>query len=146
LQGCNLFARDIQCLSDAALQQAMLLKHMGRETRRHQAMASAWELKEVEHYSKLLEIIHHDECEEYESSLTDDSIVEPRDPDGGDDDAESMMQFNHKVYNEEILAFSTSDTQLTQLEEEVQTRFREGSAVEEGDGSLSDDNRNEENS
>jgi hypothetical protein len=146
LQGRNLFARGIQCLSDAALQQATLLKHAGHETRRHRAMASAWELKEVEHYSKLLEIIHYDEREEYESSLTDDSIVEPRDLGGGDDDAESMMRFNHEVYNEEILGFSTSDTQLTQLEEEVQTCFREGSAVEEGDGSLSDDNRNEENS
>ena len=79
-------------------------------------MASAWELKEVEHYSKLLEIIHHDDREEYESALTDDSIVEPKDLDSwDDDDVESMMQFNHEVYNGEILAFATSDAQLTQI-------------------------------
>lgn len=107
-------------------------------------MASAWELKEVEHYSKLLEIIHHDDREEYESALTDDSIVEPKDLDSwDDDDAESMMQFNHEVYNEEILAFATSDAQLTQIEEEVRTRV--GPVVRGGNESSFGVDQSEEN-
>jgi hypothetical protein len=83
-------------------------------------MASAWELKEAEHYSKLLEIMHHNHREEYESSLKDDSVIEPEDLDSWNDtsDVESLVKFNHKVYNEETIGYAWSDSQYAQLEEE----------------------------
>lgn len=123
------------------------MKHASRETRRHRAMASAWELKQAEHYSKLLEIVHHDDREEYESSLMDECLIKPEDLGGLDDDvdAESLMQFNHEVYNEELHAFCTSDVQLTQLEEEFQTRLHDHLVVERDDELSFDVNRNKEN-
>ncbi|KAF8553503.1 hypothetical protein OG21DRAFT_1215750 [Imleria badia] len=60
-QGRTLFAAGIKDtkLPDNALEEAMLMKQAGRETRRLRALASAWELKEVEHFQKLLGHIHH---------------------------------------------------------------------------------------
>lgn len=123
-----------------------MLKYANRETRRHRAMASAWELKEAEHYSKLLEIVHHHRHEEYESALKDDSVVEPEDLESWDDasDVESLVKFNHEVYNEETIGYARSDSQYTQLEEEFQARGSH-TVGDGGDEVLFDGNRDKEN-
>ena len=62
LQGAELFAGGIKCLSTLELQEAVLLKHTSWETRHHQAITLAWELKEAEHYTRLVGLIHEQEC------------------------------------------------------------------------------------
>lgn len=109
-------------------------------------MVLAWELKEAKHYAKFLEIIHHDDCKECESSLRDNSIIDPKDLDGWDnDEGESMTEFSHEVYNKEILAYSTSNAQLAQCREEVEVCIHECPAVEGGNGVSFDVNQTEEN-
>ena len=100
LQGTSLFAGDIKHLSAQELQEAVLIKHAARETRHYWAMASTWELKEAEHYAKLVGFVHAQDCKEYEESS-----------DEGRDDAED--------YNEELISFDTANIQLDQLEDEI---------------------------
>ena len=108
LQGTGLFAGGLKRLSDQELQEAVLMKHAAWETKRHRAMASAWELKEAEHFTKLVGFVHARDRDEYEESSHE-----------GCDDAEDFMAVSHEVYNEELLSFDTANVQLDQLEDEV---------------------------
>lgn len=55
------------------------------------------------------------------------------------DNVESLIAFGHEVFNEETVTLETSDTQLDQLEDEVQRRLRhcphevDGSSDHDGD-------------
>jgi hypothetical protein len=84
------------------------MKHAARETSRYRAMASAWALKEAEHYAKLVGSVHAWDRNEYEESIRE-----------GCDDAEDFMAYSHEVYNEELTSFDTTNVQLDQLEDEV---------------------------
>ncbi|KAG6373017.1 hypothetical protein JVT61DRAFT_7070 [Boletus reticuloceps] len=90
-----------------ALHQAVLMKQAGRETRRLRAMASVWELKEVEHYRKFLEYVirrNEDSLQQYEASVADtESLAE-------------LLAFRYRAYVEDHVALATSDRQLDVLE------------------------------
>ena len=88
------------------------MKHAARETRHYRAMASAWELKEAEHYAKLVGFVHARDRKVYEESSNE-----------GRDDAEDFMAYSHEVYNEELISFDTANIQLDQLEDEVRVRL-----------------------
>jgi len=109
------------------------MKQAGHETRRFRALATAWELKEIEHYGKLVQELHqtdYEELKEYDAMDKKDHV--------GPEDLESLMEeinsvvppdvrdsvagiaaYKHEVYHEEALSFDTTETQLDQLEEEV---------------------------
>ena len=93
------------------------MKQAGRETRRLRAMASAWELKEVEHYRKFLEYIVHrneDSLQQYEVAVADtESLAE-------------LLAFRHNAYAEDFASLVTSDRQLDVLE--AATEFRAAAA------------------
>jgi hypothetical protein len=94
------------------------MKHAGRETRRFRALASAWEIKEAEHYTKLISYVHCQDRKQYEDSINDEGLYE------GSGDVDSMKLLNHETYNDELLSCSISDAQLSQLQDEVQCRLR----------------------
>ena len=89
------------------------MKQAGRETRRLRALASTWELKEVEHYSKFLEYVIHrneDSLQQYEATVADTgSLAE-------------LLAFRHHAYVEDYVALVTSDRQLDVVE--AATEFR----------------------
>jgi len=113
------------------------MKQAGRETRRFRALATAWELKEIEHYGKLVQELHqtdYEELKEYDAMDKKDHV--------GPEDSESLMEeinsvvlpdvrdnvagiaaYKHEVYHKEALSFDTTETQLNQLEEEVKGRL-----------------------
>ncbi|KAL4066495.1 hypothetical protein V8B97DRAFT_1874519 [Scleroderma yunnanense] len=114
-RGRHLFLNNIKHLSDNALQEALLMKHAGHETRHYQALASAWELKEVEHYGKLMVHMHKESSKEYEEYMEYMKEELAKDK----DDVDSLIALNHETYNEELMSFSNANTQLDHLEEEM---------------------------
>jgi len=113
------------------------MKQAGHETRHFRALATAWELKEIEHYGKLVQELHQTDYELREY----DAMVDEKDH-MGLEDSESLMEeinsmvppdirdsmagitaYKHEVYHEEALSFDTTETQLDQLEEEVKGRL-----------------------
>jgi len=91
------------------------MKRAGRETRHLRALASAWEIQEVEHYAKLVCHLHKDDYmnyKEYTADKEDDNI----------NTADSLMAYNHKLYNEQLVSIGNVDSQLDQLEEVVRSR------------------------
>ncbi|KIM70181.1 hypothetical protein SCLCIDRAFT_6459 [Scleroderma citrinum Foug A] len=97
------------------------MKQAGRETRRFQALATAWELKEIKHYGKLVQELHqtdYEELKEYDAMVDEkDHVTYVRDNVAG------IMAYKHEVYHEETLSFDTAEMQLNQLEEEVNGRL-----------------------
>ena len=91
-----------------------MMKHAGRETRRHRALASAWEIKEVEHYSKLIRHMHKEDYTTYKDFVGDEE--------DDNDTVEGMVAFNHELYNEHLVSFDNADVQLDQLEEAMKDR------------------------
>ena len=66
-------------------------------------MASMWELKEVEHYSKFLEYVIHcneDSLQQYEATIADTGSLA------------KLLAFRHHTYVEDYVALVTSDQQL----------------------------------
>ena len=89
------------------LHQATLMKQAGRETRRLQAMASMWELKEVEHYHKFLKYLiycNEDSLQQYEAAITDIKWLA------------ELLVFRSHAYMEDFMSLVTSDRQLDVLE------------------------------
>ncbi|KAF8554398.1 hypothetical protein OG21DRAFT_1508938 [Imleria badia] len=111
-KGKSLLANGVNRLSDQELQEGVLMKHAAREARRYRAMASAWELKEAEHYTNLMGLVHDRDRKEFEESSAE-----------GLDDAQDFMAYTHEVYGEEFGSFDTVNTQLDQLEDEVRSRL-----------------------
>jgi hypothetical protein len=89
----------------------VLLKEAGHETRRLRAMTSAWELKEVKHYQKLLHHLH--QCDK-DNLQTFKTFI---------DSLDDLIRFKHHEYSEEVGSMATSDLQLSVLELEVQARL-----------------------
>jgi len=90
------------------------MKCAGRETRHLRVLASAWEIQEVEHYAKLVRHLHKDDYMNYKEYTADEE----------DDDintADSLMAYNHKLYNEQLVSIGNVDSQLDQLEEVVRS-------------------------
>ncbi|KAL4072856.1 hypothetical protein V8B97DRAFT_1916791 [Scleroderma yunnanense] len=118
-----------------ALEQAVLMKQAGHETRQFQALAIAWELKEIEHYGKLVQELHqtdYEEYKEYKEAMADkkDHVdlegsellmeeIDRVDLPNIRDNVASITAYKHKTYNKETLSFDTTETQLNQLKEEV---------------------------
>ena len=89
------------------------MKQAGCETRRLRAMASMWELKEVEHYCKFLEyIIHHNEdsLHQYEVAIADTKSLA------------KLLAFRHNAYAEDFASLVTSDWQLDVLKAAMEFR------------------------
>ena len=110
------------------------MKQAGRETRRFRALATAWELKEIEHYGKLVQELHqmdYEELREYDAMVDEKDHVGLEDseslmeeinsvvPPDVRDSVASIVAYKHEVYHEEALSFDTTETQLDQLKEEV---------------------------
>lgn len=90
------------------------MKEAGRETRRLHAMASAWELKEVEHYQKLLHFFH--QCNQGNLRTFDTLSRDMQ-------HLNKLIRFKHHEYSEELASMVTSDRQLNVLEAEVKTHL-----------------------
>lgn len=98
------------------------MKHAGRESRRHRALSSAWELKETEHYSRLMSHIHRGNRRKYEEYCT--AVADGREEQSavqGKEDVETLIAMNHELYNEYLASVSAADKQLDQLEEVLKT-------------------------
>lgn len=78
------------------------MKHAGHEAQHYYALASAWEFKKAEHYTKFANLQHQKDQTEY-TTLTE----------------EDLMDYMHNAYNEELLTFAVTDLYLNQLEKEV---------------------------
>jgi len=127
-QGKYLFLDGVQHLSTEALEEALQMKRAGRETRRLRALASAWEIKEVEHYSKLMRHMHkadymnYKKYEEYMADEEDTNTVD------------SLVAYNHELYNEQLVSLDNADSQLDQLEEAMKSCIASISSPYESDG------------
>ena len=89
------------------------MKCAGRETRCLRALASAWEIQEVEHHAKLICHMHKDDYMNYKEYATEADDINAMD---------SLMAYNHKLYNEQLVSIGNVDSQLDQLEEVVKSR------------------------
>ena len=87
------------------------MKHAGRETPRHQALASAWEIKEVEHYARLIHHMHKEDYTTYKYFVGDEQ--------DDNDTVDGLVAFNHELYNEQLVSFDNADVELDQLEEAI---------------------------
>lgn len=106
-QGQPLLSAGLKRLPDKALEEAVLMKHASRETRRFRALASAWELKEARHYSNYLTCLHNNEKIE----LSEEVAV-----------LDDLIRFQHESYNQRLLSVAVSNAQLHQLEAEIDSR------------------------
>jgi len=132
-QGKYLFLEGVQHLSTEALEEALQMKRAGRETRRLRALASAWEIKEVEHYSKLMRHMHKTDYmnyKKYEEYLADEDDTNTVD---------GLVAYNHELYNEQLLSLDNADSQLDQLEEVMKGRIASISSPYETDGDSDED-------
>ncbi|KAI6142882.1 hypothetical protein BKA82DRAFT_4018076 [Pisolithus tinctorius] len=130
--GKFLFRNGIKDLPDVAIKEAVLMKHAGRETRRYRALSSAWELREAEHYSNFMKYIYQADRKKYGEYLGDGQGDVDLDHAAEIDDAENFLAFGREAYNEDIMTFQTTNTQLDQLEEEVQCRVHDSSSEFDG--------------
>ena len=99
------------------------MKCAGRETRCLQALASAWEIKEVEHYAKLMCHIHKQDYMKYKEFVADEEDINVNTMD-------SLMAYNHELYNEQLVSLGNVDSQLDQLEEAMKSRITHHSPYE----------------
>ena len=91
------------------------MKCAGCETRHLWALALAWEIKEVEHYAKLMCHIHKQDYMKYKEFVADEEDVNVNTVDG-------LMAYNHELYNEQLVPLGNVDSQLDQLEEAMKSR------------------------
>ncbi|KAG6373613.1 hypothetical protein JVT61DRAFT_6269 [Boletus reticuloceps] len=106
----NLLAQSIRAshLSDAVLQEAVLVKEAGCEMRYLCVMALVWELKEAEHYQKLLCSLHqHDQVVFKLFNALIDLVND-------------LIYFKHHKYLKELISMAVSDLQLNILKLEAQ--------------------------
>ena len=99
------------------------MKHAGRETRCLRALASAWEIKEVEHYAKLMRHIHKQDYMKYKEFVADEEDIDVNTVDG-------LVAYNHELYNEQLVSLGNVDSQLDQLEEAMKSRVTHHSPYE----------------
>ena len=69
-----------------------MMKHANCETRCHQALASTWEIKEVEYYAKLICHMHKEDHTTYKDFVGDEQ--------DDNNTVDGLMAFNHELYNE----------------------------------------------
>ncbi|KAI6151210.1 hypothetical protein BKA82DRAFT_4013746 [Pisolithus tinctorius] len=91
---------------------------------------STWELKEAEHYSRLMKHIYQEDQKEYGDSLAGKAGKVNLEHAVEMDNVKSLIAFNHEVYNKEVMTLDTTDMQLNQLEEEVQGHLHSSDKVE----------------
>ncbi|KIM60059.1 hypothetical protein SCLCIDRAFT_26852 [Scleroderma citrinum Foug A] len=91
-RGRHLFLEGIKRLSDQALQEAAMMKH-------------------AEHYTKLIHHMHKEDYTTYKDFVGDEQ--------DDNDTVDSLVAFNHELYNEQLVSFDNADVQLDQLEEAI---------------------------
>ncbi|KAG2088171.1 uncharacterized protein F5147DRAFT_658777, partial [Suillus discolor] len=115
-QGKDILRRGLQHMSDAALRSAVIAKRADAESKRLHALATAWDLESTERHAILLQMILHDNAEDYLHSLEDahlfESIMVKRTRQQLEDDAD----FTVAAYSHDVVAHSITDNQLDQLE------------------------------
>ena len=123
-----MFLSGIKDLSDDGLQAAVLMKHAGRENRRHQALAAAWQLKEAEYYGRLMNEIYvakYKQHEQYRKATAEGKDILLEVDEGADktkDHVDGIVSLNRELCGEHIVSLDTMQTQLQQLEKEVEVR------------------------
>ena len=93
-----MFLSGIKTLSDKGLQAAVLMKHAGRETRRLQALAAAWQLKEAEYYGRLMKELHvakHKHYEEHREATLGGKVILKVD-ESADDNVDGTIALDRK--------------------------------------------------
>ena len=124
-----MFLNGIKKLSDEGLQAAVLMKHAGRETRRLQALAMAWQLKEAEYYGRLMKEVRvatHTHYEEHCEATLEENVIKldvDESANETEDNVDGTIALDHELYNEYIVSLNTMGTQLDQLEEVVMDRL-----------------------
>ena len=99
------------------MQKVVQAKQAMRETCRHHILTLAWELEEAERHMELLKVVETD-CRRVYTEASEEAefferLLSLRNrPDLGDD-----IMFLHQAYEEDMLAFSTCEEQLDQLED-----------------------------
>ncbi|KIM54297.1 hypothetical protein SCLCIDRAFT_31172 [Scleroderma citrinum Foug A] len=120
-----MFLSGIKNLSDEGLQAAILMKHAGRENKRLQALAAAWQLKEAEYYGRLANEIYIAKYRQHEQYCkgtvegTDTLVEVDESPSKTKVHLDGIAALNHELYNEHIVSLDTMWTQLQQLEKKV---------------------------
>ncbi|KAI6146489.1 hypothetical protein BKA82DRAFT_4015981 [Pisolithus tinctorius] len=107
-------------------------ENAGCETRHYQALSSAWELREAEHYSNFMKYIYQANHKKYGEYLGDGQGDVDLDHVAEIDDVENFLAFSCEAYNKDIMTFQTMNTQLNQLEEEVQCHVHDSSSKFDG--------------
>ncbi|KAI5999783.1 hypothetical protein F5J12DRAFT_951727 [Pisolithus orientalis] len=119
--GKFLFCNGIKDLPDVVIKEAVLMKHAG-----------SWELREAEHYSNFMKYIYQANHKKYGEYLGDGQGDVDLDHAAEIDNVENFLAFGCEAYNEDIMTFQTMNTQLNQLEEEVQCHVHDSSSEFDG--------------
>lgn len=124
-QGHKFLTAGLKRLPNKAIEEAVLMKHASRETKRFRALASAWELKEARHYTNYITFVHQVDKDEFSSEVADPAL-------------ENLMKFRHEAYNEDLLSMAVTDAQLDSLEAEVESRISSSESTSSPSSSLPD--------
>ena len=118
-QGKHLFVAGVKRMSSQAIETAIKMKRAGRENRRLRALASAWKIKEVEHYSTLVRYLHEEDytnfCDYFEDQAGDLQ--------GDVNNVDGLVAYNRELYNEQLASLGEMDVQLDHLEEVMSSRI-----------------------
>ena len=120
-QGKHLFLAGVKHVSSRAIEDAIKMKRTGREARRLRALASAWQIKEAEHYSKLVRLIHEEDHANFCDYFEDQEVDLKEEV----DNAADLVAYNRELYNEQLESIRVIDTQLDWLEEVMRNRIDE---------------------
>ena len=89
------------------------MKQAGRKTRHLWTLASAWQIKEVEHYSKVVCSIYK---EDY-ANFCDYFVDQGGDLEADMNNANSLVAYHHELYNEQLESLDNMNMQLDRLKE-----------------------------
>ncbi|KAG1789842.1 uncharacterized protein HD556DRAFT_1446632 [Suillus plorans] len=116
-QGKEIFQNGLRSMPDASIYTAIIAKRADAESKRLQALATAWELESAEKHAILLQTILRDCAQQYVDSNAEASFFERtlvrRTMEQLEDDAD----FSVAAYSHDLAAYQIADVQLRHVEE-----------------------------
>ncbi|KAG9317046.1 hypothetical protein JVU11DRAFT_1232 [Chiua virens] len=118
-KGKQVFVSGLQPLSDAALQEATLMKHADCKTKCHRAIASAWEVKSAEHRLNFVWIIHAEDTAATEESFTEVESNSSPSTVSSISDLQDMVVYTREANFEDVVLLEKAEMHLDQVESAV---------------------------
>ena len=118
-QGKDLLLAGAKHMPSRTIKEVIKMKRAGCETRRLRALASAWQIKEVEHYSKVVRSIY----EEDYANFCDYFVDQGGDLEADMNNANSLVAYHRELYNEQLESLDNMDMQLDRLEEVMSSQI-----------------------